>query len=82
MSNVGAILAALGAIWFLIIPLALIELGLMVWALVDVSRRGHVRGNNKIIWILVIVLVNIIGPILYFILGREEEPVEEERYEQ
>ncbi len=55
-----------------LIPLILLELGLLVWALIDVARRPRVRGN-KVVWILVIVLINIIGPILYFIFGRGEE---------
>ena len=56
----------------LLIPLALLELGLLVWALVDIARRPRVRGN-KVVWILVVVLVNIIGPIIYFIFGRLDE---------
>jgi len=61
----------------LLIPIALIELGLMVWALIDISKRKYVKGNNKVVWILIIVLVSTIGPILYFFLGRKEGPDEE-----
>jgi hypothetical protein len=56
----------------LLVPVILLEFGLLIWALVDVIKRQHVRGGNKVVWILVIVLVNIIGPIIYFIFGREE----------
>lgn len=62
----------------LLIPIVLLEIGLLVWALLDVVRRERVRGGNKVVWILVIVLVNIIGPIIYFIFGREEGPAETE----
>jgi len=61
----------------LFVPLILIQVGLMVWALVDVTQRKHVKGNNKLLWILIIVIVSIIGPIVYFILGRQDEPNEE-----
>jgi len=56
----------------LLIPLALLELGLMAAALVDLSRRERVRGGNKLVWVLVIVLVNLFGPLAYFIFGRED----------
>ncbi len=56
----------------LLIPVVLIELGLMVTALVDLIRRSQTRGP-KWAWALVIVLINFIGPIIYFIVGRKEE---------
>jgi hypothetical protein len=59
-----------------LIPIIIIQIGLMVWALVDVVKRERVRGGNKVVWILIIVLVNLFGPIIYFIWGREEGPGE------
>jgi hypothetical protein len=56
----------------LLIPVVLIELGLMVIALVDLIRRSRTRGP-KWVWVLVIVLINFIGPIIYFVVGRLEE---------
>ena len=56
----------------LLIPVVLIELGLMVTALVDLIRRTQTRGP-KWVWVLVIVLINFIGPIIYFVAGRKEE---------
>lgn len=55
----------------LLIPLFLVQLGLMIAALMDLIKRKETRGP-KWIWVLVIVLVNMIGPVLYFVLGREE----------
>ncbi len=55
----------------LLIPLVLLQFALMVVALVDLLRRERVRGP-KWAWGLVILLVNLIGPILYLLLGREE----------
>ena len=60
-------------IWLLLIPLLIIQLGLMVFALVDLVKRPKVRGDNKWVWGLVIVFINIIGPVVYLVLGREEE---------
>jgi len=56
-----------------LIPLAVLQTALMVWALVDVAKRKYVKGN-KVVWIIIIVAFNIIGPIVYFLLGRRDEP--------
>ena len=57
----------------LIIPLAVIELGLLVAALIHILTHQTYRVGNRVIWIIVCVLVNIIGPVLYFIIGRADE---------
>ena len=56
----------------LLIPVILIQLVLIITALVDLYRRAHTRGP-KWVWALVIILINIIGPIVYFVAGRKEE---------
>ena len=57
----------------LLAPIVIIQLGLMIAALYDLEKdERRVRGGNKLVWVLVIVFLNIIGPILYFIAGREE----------
>jgi hypothetical protein len=56
----------------LIIPLVLIQLGLMIAALLDLRKQEKVRGS-KMMWVFIIVLVNLFGPICYFFLGRLEE---------
>ncbi len=56
----------------LLIPVIVIELGLLIAALVDLIRREKTRGP-KWVWALVIILVNFIGPIIYFIAGRKDE---------
>lgn len=55
----------------LLIPIILIQLGLMIYALVDIIKREKTKGP-KPMWIIIVVLVNIIGPILYLSIGREE----------
>jgi hypothetical protein len=56
----------------LLIPIILIQFGLMVAALVDLIKRPKTRGP-KWIWVIIVVFINLIGPIVYFIVGREEE---------
>ena len=54
-----------------IVPILVIQLLLIVAALADLVRREETRGP-KWLWLIVIVFLNLLGPILYFILGREE----------
>ena len=57
----------------LLAPIVVLQLGLMIVALHDLeSDERRVRGGSKIVWALVIVLVNIVGPIIYLIGGRED----------
>jgi hypothetical protein len=55
----------------LLIPILIIQYALVIAAIIDLSRRETTRGP-KMMWVLVIVLVNFIGPILYFVIGRDE----------
>jgi len=56
----------------LLAPLLLIQLALIAAGLIDLARRERTRGP-KWAWALVIVLFSMIGPIVYFLFGREEE---------
>ena len=57
----------------LLAPIVVIQFGLMLAAIVDLEREERrVRGGSKLVWVLVIVFVNVIGPIVYFLAGREE----------
>ncbi|HSO93351.1 MAG TPA: PLDc N-terminal domain-containing protein [Candidatus Dormibacteraeota bacterium] len=51
--------------------LALVEIGLDLVALVDLYRRPtlQVVMGNKWIWVAIILLVNLLGPILYLAVG-------------
>ena len=52
----------------IIIPLLIIQLILMITALVSVVKK-EVPGQDKLLWILLIIFVSTIGPILYFAIG-------------
>jgi hypothetical protein len=56
-----------------LIPLALVSLGLEVFSLVDLFRSNRqVKGGNKLVWALVILLVSTFGPLIYLFFGRED----------
>ncbi|UMB60543.1 PLD nuclease N-terminal domain-containing protein [Lutibacter sp. A80] len=55
----------------LITILFLIGIIPMLIALIDVLKNKF-EGNNKIVWVFVILFLNIIGAILYFTIGRSQ----------
>lgn len=56
----------------LLAPIIAISVVLSIVALIDLVRRDRVRFGNKWIWLVVILFVNLIGPIVYLLVGREE----------
>jgi len=62
---------AVATIWLIAVPLVALQLVLMITALVSILRKDT-PSNDKILWVLLIVLVNIFGPILYFAIGSSQ----------
>lgn len=56
----------------LLIPILIVQLALIIAALVDLIRRPVTRGP-KWVWLIIILFVNLLGPIAYFVFGREDE---------
>ena len=56
-----------------VIPLAIIDLAMVIYCIVDLFKSDRkVRGNNKLVWLLVILLVSTLGWLVYLLAGREE----------
>jgi len=56
-----------------IIPLVILQVALVIFALYDLTRpERRVRGDNKLLWGLIIVLGEIVGSLIYFLVGRED----------
>ncbi|NRD24908.1 PLDc_N domain-containing protein [Winogradskyella litoriviva] len=66
-------LGMIGA-WQLILILVVLFLGILptIIALVDILK-SEFKGNNKIVWILVVLFTNFFGAILYLLIGREQK---------
>ena len=58
--------------WGLIAPLLVLQLILALVAIVDILRAHETRGP-KWVWIIVSLLGSMIGPVLYFIVGRKNQ---------
>lgn len=56
-----------------LLPLALIDLGVVIYCIVDLFKPDRrVRGGNKIVWLLIILLVSTFGWVAYLLAGRED----------
>ncbi|QOY38176.1 PLD nuclease N-terminal domain-containing protein [Anaerobacillus isosaccharinicus] len=58
--------------WALIAPIIVVQLILMTIALIDCVRIERTNGP-KVMWVLIIIFVNIFGPIAYFLFGRRAD---------
>ena len=65
------IIEEIGPLLPFLIPVLIIQLALVVAALLDLVKRERVRGP-KWMWVVIILFVNLIGPIIYFLVGRED----------
>jgi len=75
---VGDDFAAFKDILPYLIPLLVLEIVLLFVAIIDLDRRRYVTGNNKLVWVLVIVIFGIIGPVIYFVFGRRKQAPDKE----
>jgi len=55
----------------IILPIILVGTLLVLIALIDLYRHRKTR-KNALLWMLVILFVNTLGPILYFVIGRKD----------
>lgn len=56
-----------------ILPVMVIEFILLVTALVHVLKHPNYKFGNRAVWVLIVVFIQVFGPILYFVFGRGEE---------
>jgi hypothetical protein len=56
------------------IILLLVLLCLPIWLIVFVNvLKNDFKGNDKLIWLPVVILVPFIGPLSYFFIGRKQK---------
>lgn len=56
----------------IILLLAFSGIILTIIALIDILKNEF-EGNNKIVWVLVVLFLNLFGAILYFVIGRKQK---------
>ena len=67
-------LGIIGPAQMIIIVLAFLGIIMTIFALIDILKSKF-NGNDKIIWILVVLFFNLLGAILYFIIGRKQKQI-------
>ncbi|MGG3890478.1 PLD nuclease N-terminal domain-containing protein [Metabacillus fastidiosus] len=55
----------------IILPIAIIGFILVLTALIDLYRHRKTR-RNLMLWTVIILFANTLGPILYFVIGRKD----------
>ena len=56
-----------------LIPLVIAELALLGYTLYHILTHKNYRRGNRTLWLVVAIIgMEFIGPILYFLLGRED----------
>lgn len=55
----------------IILPIIAVGALLVFIALIDLYRNRKTR-KNVLVWSLIIIFVNVLGPILYFVIGRKD----------
>ncbi|MFW5755237.1 MAG: PLD nuclease N-terminal domain-containing protein [Tangfeifania sp.] len=56
----------------LVLIVSLVMFVIPIIALIDILRNDF-EGNNKIIWVIVILLTWLLGAILYYFIGRKQK---------
>ena len=57
-----------------LIPVVLIQFALLGYTLYHILTHKHYKRGNRTLWLVItIVFMNFVGPILYFLLGKEDE---------
>ncbi|OUL10072.1 PLDc N-terminal domain-containing protein [Trichococcus shcherbakoviae] len=57
----------------ILIPLVVIQIILLITALLHLNKHPQVKIGSKNLWIFIIIFLNIVGPVLYFLIGRGDE---------
>ncbi|NWO13138.1 PLD nuclease N-terminal domain-containing protein [Virgibacillus sp.] len=58
--------------WAILAPIIIIQLILVIVALIDWAKVKNTNGP-KWLWLIIIIFLNMIGPILYFLFGRRHQ---------
>ena len=56
-----------------LIPLVIVEFALLGYTLYHILTHNTYKRGNRTLWlVIVIVFMNFVGPILYFLFGKDE----------
>mgnify|MGYP002509844411 CR=1 FL=1 len=56
-----------------LIPLGVLQIGLAIFSIIHIVRHPNYKFGTKPMWIIIVVFINFIGPILYFMFGKGDD---------
>lgn len=59
--------------WPFIVPLLILQVSVVLFALVHIFRHENYRVGNRVTWVIVCVLFQLIGSVVYLTVGKEAE---------
>lgn len=75
ISPVESIVGIFVTLMFVMLPLlGLALLVFWLWMLIDCLKNEPSDGNDKIVWVVVIILTNWLGALIYFFVRRPQRP--------
>ncbi len=57
----------------ILIPLIILQIGLAIYAIVDVFKHPHYKFGNRVFWVIICAFISFLGPIIYFAFGKGED---------
>ena len=70
---IGGFIIFFFIIWFAIIILCILGFIFWIFMIVDVAKRNFKSENDKIVWILVVILAGIIGALIYYFVIKKPD---------
>jgi hypothetical protein len=67
----------MNVIILLALPIIIIHVILVFFSLYDLFKKRILEKNFKIIWTLIIIFINIIGPVIYLVFSKNFDQKEE-----
>jgi len=47
------------------------SLALTIWSAIDIVRKPFKKDNDKVLWLIVVLMLGLIGPIIYLVKRKE-----------
>jgi len=69
LEPLNIILQILKFVW----PIILIQWGLQIYAIIDIVRKKKTRNLSVVAWILIVLFGELIGSIVYLLVGRVKD---------
>ena len=69
----GAFVFFFFLLWFALFIVGILGLIFWIFMLVDVIKRDFKKENDKLLWILIVVLTGLIGAIIYYFMVKRKD---------